>query len=103
MPTNASKSGSTLAGEFWRGRLDGVSDTLGFALERRVSLMLITMPSAAVGANWALLRRLLGERAFAFACRREEFASIDVSNIAAATLAPCRRCRLIGALLDEFP
>ena len=34
MPTNARKSGSTLVGEFWRGRLDGVSGTLGFPLER---------------------------------------------------------------------
>ena len=33
MPTNAGKSG-TLSGEFWRGRLDGVSGTLGFPLER---------------------------------------------------------------------
>ena len=28
--------GSTLAEEFWRGHLDGVAGTLGFALERRV-------------------------------------------------------------------
>ena len=25
LPTNAGKSGSTLSGEFWRGRLDGFS------------------------------------------------------------------------------
>ena len=30
IPTNAGKWGSTLAGEFWGGRLDGVSGTLGF-------------------------------------------------------------------------
>ena len=35
---NAGKSGSTLAGEFQGGRLDGVSGTLGFPLTRRVSL-----------------------------------------------------------------
>ena len=60
MATNASKSGSTLAGEFWGGRLDGVSGTLGFPLECRVSLMLITMLVAAVGVSRTLLQRFLG-------------------------------------------
>ena len=64
MPTNAGKSGSTLSGEIWGGRLDGVSGTLGFSLERRVSLMLVTMLTSAVGVNRTLLRRLLGGWAF---------------------------------------
>ena len=67
MPTNADKSGSTPAGEFLGGRLDGVSGTLGFPLERRVSLMFITMLVAAVGVNRTLLRRLSGVWAFALA------------------------------------
>ena len=29
-------------------------------------------------------------------------ASLDVSHIAAATLPPCRRCQVKGALLDEL-
>ena len=58
-PTNAGKSGSTLAGEFWGGHLDGVSGTLGFPLARRVSLMHISMLVAAGGVNRTLLQRLL--------------------------------------------
>ena len=60
MRTNVGKSGITLSAEFWRGRLDGVSGTLGFSVERRVSLMIITMLVAAVGVNRTLLQRLLG-------------------------------------------
>ena len=48
---NAGKSGSALSGEFWGGRLDGVSGTLGCPLERRAPFMLITMLVAAVGVN----------------------------------------------------
>ena len=86
------KSGTTLAGEFWGGRLYGVAGTLGFPLGRRVSLMLITMLVAAVGVNRTLLQRLLGGWAF-LAFRREVFA---------ATLPPSRRCRVNGSLLDEL-
>ena len=68
MLTNAGKSGSTLAGECWRGRLDGVAGTLGFPLARRASLMLISM-LVAVGVNRTLLQRLLGGKAFALAFR----------------------------------
>ena len=101
-PANAGKSGSTLSADFWGGRLDGVSGTLGFPQERRVSLMLVTMLIAAVSVNRTLLRRYLGGCAFALAFRREGFASFDVSYIAAATLPPSRRCRVNGALLDEL-
>ena len=55
-PTDAGKSGSTLAGEFWGGHLDGVSGTLGFPLARRVSLMPISMLVVAMGVSrggWA--------------------------------------------------
>ena len=100
MPTNAGKSGSTLTGEFWGGHLDGVAGTLGFPLERRVSLVLITMLVAATGANRTLLQRFLGW-AFALVFLREEFACLDVAYSAAASLAPSRRCRVSGALLDE--
>ena len=93
MPTNASKSGSTFSGEFWRGRLNDVSGMLGFHLERRVSLMLITVLVAAVGVNRTLLRRLLEGWAFA---------RLDVSYTATATLPPSRRCRVNGALLNEL-
>ena len=58
MPTNAGKSGSTLWGELEGGRLDGISGTIGFPLERRVSLML------------TMIQRLLGGWAFALAFRR---------------------------------
>ena len=51
MLQNAGNSGSTLAGVFWGGRVDGVSGTLGFPLARRVSLMLISMLVAAMGVN----------------------------------------------------
>ena len=51
------------------GRLECISGTLGFPLERRVSLMLITMLVAAVGVNRTLLQRLLGGWAFALAFR----------------------------------
>ena len=67
MPTNAGKSGSTLAVEFWGGHLDGVAGTLGFPLERRVSLMLITMLVASTGVNRTLFQRLFGGWAFALA------------------------------------
>ena len=80
---------STLAGKFWGGRLDGVSGTLGSPLERRVSLMLVTMQISAVCVYRALLRRLLEGWAFAV-----------VSYTAATTLPPSRRCLLNGALLD---
>ena len=102
MPTNAGKSVSAHSGEFWGGPLDAVSGALGFPLERWVSLMLITMLIAAMGANRALLRRLLGGSAFALAFRRVVFASLDVSCTVAATLPPCKRCRPNGALLDEL-
>ena len=82
MPANAGKPGSTNAGEFWRGRLDGVSGTLGFHLERRVSRMIVTVLVAAVGASPTLLQRLLGLWAFALAFWREVFASLDVSYTA---------------------
>ena len=98
MPTNAGKSGRTLSGDFCRGRLDGVSGTLGFPLERRVSLMLVTMLISAMGVNRTLLRRLLGGWAFTLGFRREVFASLDVFT----SLPPSRRCRLNGALLDEL-
>ena len=98
MRTSAGKSGTTLFGELWGGRLDGVSGTLGFLLERRVSLMLVTMLISAVGVNRSLLRRLRERGAF----RREVFASLHVSCTAATPLPPSRRCRLNGALLDEF-
>ena len=62
---NVGKSDSTLSGEFWGGHFDGVAGTLGFPLERRVSLTLITMLIAAVGENRTLLQRLLGGWAFA--------------------------------------
>ena len=70
MPTIADKSGSTLSAEFWGERLDGVSGTLGFPRERRVSLVPITV--APVGDNRTLL-------------------SVDVYHIAGATLPPSRR------------
>ena len=41
-------------------------------------------------------------RAFALAFMREVFASPDVSHVAGATLAPCRRCQVKGAELDEL-
>ena len=59
MPANAGKSGSTLSGEVWGGRLDGVSGTFGFHRQDRVSLMLTTMLTAAVGVNRTLLQRFL--------------------------------------------
>ena len=43
---------------FGEDGLDGVSGTLRFPLERRVSLMLITMLVTAVGVNRTLLERL---------------------------------------------
>ena len=101
MPPNAGKSGSTLSGEFWGGRLDGVSGTLGFPLERQVSLMLVTMLISAMGVNRTLLQRLLGGWAFALVFQREVFASLDVSYTA-TSLPPSRRCRLKGALFDEL-
>ena len=61
-----------------------------------------TMLVAAVGINRTLLQRLRGGLALAFAFRREAFASLDVSNTAAATWSQSRRCWLNGALLDEF-
>ena len=102
MPANAGKSGSTLSGEFWGGQLDGVSGTLGFFLERRVSLMLVTMLIFAVGVHRTLSRCLLGGWAFGLASRREALASLDVSHTAATSLLPSRRCRLNGSLLDEL-
>ena len=69
MPTNAGKSGSTLTEKFWGGHLDGVAGTLGFTLERRVSLVLITGLVTAKGANRTFLQRLLGGWAFALAFR----------------------------------
>ena len=101
MPTNAGKSGNTLTGEFW-GHLNGVAGTLGFPLWRRVSLMLITMLVAATGAHRTLLQRLIGGWAFALAFRREALACLDVAHSAAASLAPSRRCRVRGALIDEL-
>ena len=98
MPANAGKSGSALSGESWGGQLDGVSDTLGFPLERRVSLML----ADSVGVNRTLLGRFFGRWAFALAFRREVFASLDVFHTAATSLPPSRRCRLNGALLVEL-
>ena len=73
MPTNVGKSGSTLSGEFWEGRLDGVSGILGFPLKRRVSLMLVTMVISAVVVNRTILQRLLGGWAVALAFRRSVF------------------------------
>ena len=102
MPTNAGKSGSIFLGEFRGGRLGGVSGTLGFPLERRVSLMLVTMLISAVVVDRTLLRRLLGGWAFALAFRREVFASLDVCYTAATSLPPSGRCRVTGALLDEL-
>ena len=64
--------------------------------------MLVTMLISVAGVNRTLLRRLLGGWAFALAFRREVFASLDVSYTAATTLPPSRRCRQIGALLDEL-
>ena len=80
--------------EFWGGHLGGVAGTLGFPLERRVSLMLITMLIAAVGANRTLLQLRLW--AFALAFRREVLACLDVSFTAAASLLPRRRCQVNG-------
>ena len=64
--------------------------------------MLITMLVAATGANRTFLQRLLGGWAFAFAFQREAFACLDVAYSAAVSLAPSRRCRVNGALLDEL-
>ena len=91
MPTNAGKAGSTLAGEFWGGRLDGVSGTLAFPLGRRVSLMLITMLVAAVGVNRTLLQRLLGGWAFALAFRRLVSASFCSRHFASKQTMPSER------------
>ena len=102
LPTNAGKSGSTLAGEFWGVRLDGVSGTQGFPLALLLLLMLISMLVAAMGVNRMLLHRFLGGRAFALALRREVFASLDVSSNAATALPPCRRCRVKGDFIDEL-
>ena len=101
--TNAGKSGSTLTEEFWEGHLDGVAGTPGFPLERRVSLMLVTVLISAMGVNRTLLRRLPGGWAFVLAFRREMFASLDVATTAPTLLPPSRRCRVNGALLDELP
>ena len=102
MPTSAGKSGSTLAGEFWGGHLDGVAGTLGFPLERRVSLMLITMLVAATGVSRTLLQRLFGACTVIIAFLREAFVCLDVAHAAAATLAPSRRCQVKGALFGEL-
>ena len=57
---------------------------------------------AAVGVNEDALATPLGRWKFAVAVRREAFAGLDVSHTAAATLRPCRRCGVDGALLDEL-
>ena len=49
--------------------LDGVTGTLGFLLERRFSLVLITMLVAATGVSLTFLQRLIGRWAFALAFR----------------------------------
>ena len=82
--------------------MDGVSGTLGFPLERRLSLLLTTMLIAAVGVNEDALATPLGGWAFAVAFRREVLAGLDVSHTAAATLPPCRGCRVNDAQLDEL-
>ena len=95
MPTNAGKSGSTLMGEE-----GGV--LVGFPFERRVSLALVMMLVAATGANRTLFQRLLGGWAFALAFWRDACASLYVAYSAATSLAPSRRCRVSGALIDEI-
>ena len=67
MPTHAGKAGTTITGDFGGGRVGAISGTLGFALERRVSLMLTTMLIAVVGVNRTLLQRFL--RGWAFTLR----------------------------------
>ena len=102
MPTNARQVKQYSLEKFWGGRLDGVSGTLVFSVERGFSFMLVTMLLSVAGVNRTLLRRLLGGWAFALAFRRGVFASLDVSYTAATTLPPSRRCRLIEALFDEL-
>ena len=58
---------------FGRGGSPGISRTLGFHLERRVSLMLSTVLIAAMGVNRTLLRRFMEVWAIALAVRREVF------------------------------
>ena len=52
------------------------------------------------GRCGTLSQRLLAGWAFVLAFRREVFASLDASYIAATTLPPSRRCWVNGALLD---
>ena len=63
------------------GRLDGVSGTLGFPLERWVSLVIFTMLDAAVGVKSDALTASPGREGKGIRprLRREGFASIDVS------------------------
>ena len=61
--------------------------------------MLITMLIAAVGANWTLSAAPPSDgRRSTLGFRREAFACLDVSNTAAATLLPNRRCQVNGDL-----
>ena len=64
--------------------------------------MLTTMLVASTRANRTLHQHLLGGWAIALAFRREAFASLDAACTAATTLAPSRRFRVNGALLDEL-
>ena len=67
MTTNVGKSGSTLVGELWGGRLARVSGTLGPRFDSRIPLMLITVLVAAIGLGRMFLRRLLKGRNFTLA------------------------------------
>ena len=89
MPTNAGKSGSTLAGEFWGGRLDGVAG------------MPITMLLAAVGAHRTLLQPLLGvgiRPRFPIRRIREPRRVLHCSH----HFASQQTMSVKGAVLDEF-
>ena len=89
--------------EFWGGRLDGVSGTLGFPLERRVrscsSRCWSLRYRASIGPSYGVSLEG-GHSPSLFG--REAFASLDVSYTAATTLPPSRRCRLNRALFDEL-
>ena len=99
MPEDAGKSGSTFSGEFWRGRLDGVSGTLGFPLERRVSPRCWSLLWAWIGpycsASWEGVHSpsLFDEK---------HSPALMCPSLQPPLCFPSRGCRVNGARLDEF-
>ena len=102
LPTGSGKSETGFKAEFWGGALDGIFGSLGFPMQRRTTLMYVTILGALLGVTRGSLQQVLGAWIFALSFRREAHCCSDVAFMCARKLPTRNPVPACGALLDDL-